>query len=228
MGESAALESPIYAAPRTSARCELPAIKPDHWGSMKRYLASTSACLDRVWTREFAAVRVFYSPPRRRYIRHRTRDPQCGMMPAKGAAGTYCPLTSTYYILVPGDTIGPWGAAWAAQLIAHEYGHHVQYMTNILDYADFRSEGAAKRAIDLASRRLELQAECLSGVALRAARGELPPLTQFQDLYAGRLPAQWVRDHGRLSTQRHWFEQGWRSGRPAACDTWSGPEREVN
>ncbi|ETK34810.1 neutral zinc metallopeptidase [Microbispora sp. ATCC PTA-5024] len=227
IGEEAAVRSPLYGAPEATAECELPLVWTGDWTDQKNYLSAVSACLDRIWAREFEKVNVFFTKPRREFVLERVHDPQCGTMPVAGAEGTYCGATSTYYVLVGGDGLWPWSRAEAAQVVAHEYGHHVQYLTNITDYRDFALESAKRSAADLLSRRLELQAECLSGVAIRAMERTMPPWEQFEGLYSGTLARRWVRDHGRLSTQLLWMERGFRSGRPGACTTWTSLKSEV-
>ncbi|WP_204076533.1 neutral zinc metallopeptidase [Planotetraspora phitsanulokensis] len=195
---------------------------------MNKYMAAVSTCLDRIWAGSFKEARIYFTPPKRKFVQRRVRDPACGMMPAKGADGTYCGATTTYYVLVPKYSLRPWAATWISEVIAHEYGHHVQYWTNMLAYEEAAADVADKRsAADLLSRRLELQAECFAGVAVSAMRRQMPPWQEYRDLYWGTLDGAWIRDHGRLSTQLKWLEKGYRSGRPGACDTWSVPKREV-
>ncbi|MFC4586677.1 neutral zinc metallopeptidase [Sphaerisporangium corydalis] len=221
-GREAAVANPLYGAPKATAKCPLPAIKAGSWASMKHYMKKISSCLDRIWAREFWRTRIRFSPPRARFVQRRTEDRECGLMPSKGADGTYCDETRTYYVIVRRSELHSWAVPWIAEVIAHEYSHHLQALANISDYEwDVYDNSATRKAEDLASRRLELQAECLAGVALHAMRGELPPWWQFRETYQGTLNGQWVRDHGRLSTQLRWLEKGYHSGRPGSCDTWS-------
>jgi predicted metalloprotease len=229
LGHAAAVDSPLYAAPRVKASCKIPAIRSGNWPSMKKYMTSVSTCLDQIWAGSFKEARIFFKPPKRKFVQRRVRDPECGMMPAKGADGTYCGATTSYYVLVPKYSLRPWAATWVSEVIAHEYGHHVQYWANILDHEEAAAGAARTRsAADLLSRRLELQAECFAGLAVSAMRRQMPPWRQYRDLYWGTLDGAWVRDHGRLSTQLKWLEKGYRSGKPGACDTWSGPKSEVS
>ena len=131
------------------------------------------------------------------------------------------------YMLIQKVDLDPWAASWLAEIAAHEYGHHIQYMANIMDYGDDVSDGASKAGRDLASRRLELQAECFAGVAIKAMRAKMPAWQRFRDLYEGTLPKQWALDHGRLATQLRWLERGYDSGSPRSCDTWSPPKKYV-
>ncbi|MEU8266702.1 neutral zinc metallopeptidase [Sphaerisporangium sp. NPDC049002] len=225
---TAAVDSRLYTAPRAKANCAIPAIRTGSWTSMKRYLGAVSSCLDRIWAREFKRTRIYFSPPKRKFVRHRVKDRDCGLMPSKEADGTYCDDSRMYYVLVERADLQPGGAAWVAEVTAHEYGHHLQNMANISDYAwdeDTATRSKAKK--DLLSRRLELQAECFAGVALKAMGDEMPAWWEFRSWYSGTLPDKWTRDHGRLSTQLRWLERGYDSASPSACNTWTSPKSDV-
>lgn len=218
----------FYRAPRVKkTSCRLPQVRTGDWTSMKKYLGGVSSCLDRIWSREFDQVSLPFREARRKFVRKRERTGTCGLMPAKEAAGTYCD-TGIYYVIVEKPGLNSWNAPYSAEVVAHEYGHHVQGFASIDEYRDAAlGKAKNKKAEDLVSRRFELQAECLAGVALNAMRGEMPSIAWFRDGYQGTLPKQWVRDHGRLTTQWKWLEKGYRAGRPGACDTWSVPARQV-
>ncbi|MET8138788.1 neutral zinc metallopeptidase [Sphaerisporangium sp. NPDC005288] len=191
-------------------------------------MTSISTCLDRIWGGVFKETRMHFGPAKRKYIQHRVHDPICGNVPSKGDTGYYCGGTATYYVLIPEDMLRPSAAAFVAKLISHEYGHHVQHWTHILDYEAVEGDATTRRATaDLLSRRLELQAECFAGVALKAMRSEDLAWRQFRDLYVGITDDPWAHDHGRQSTRLKWLEKGHRSGRAGACDTWSASKREV-
>ncbi|WP_424530094.1 neutral zinc metallopeptidase [Sphaerisporangium viridialbum] len=225
---TAAVKSRLYTAPRAKASCRIPAIRAGDWASMKRYLGAVSSCLDRIWAREFERTRIYFTPPKRKFVRHRVKDRDCGLMPSKGAGGTYCDETRTYYVLVERAELQPSGASWVAEVTAHEYGHHLQNMTNISDYMWDEVIGTkSKGKKDLLSRRLELQAECFAGVAIKAMGDEMPAWWEFRSWYYGTLPASWVRDHGRLSTQLKWLERGYRSANPRTCNTWTAHPQAV-
>ncbi|MFC6079734.1 neutral zinc metallopeptidase [Sphaerisporangium aureirubrum] len=221
-------DNPLYAAPRTKGSCRLPGVGSGGWKSYKKYMDGVSTCLDRIWLREFAKADMSFWPSRRVFPRHRVRDRRCGLMPSKEADGTYCQRTFTYYVILKYTTGYPQATAYAAELVAHEYAHHVQAQSGISDYEYQATEQArTRKAKDLISRRLELQAECLAGVALHAIRNDLPPWQAFRDQYIGTIPRQWALDHGKLATQLRWLEKGYHSGKPGACDTWSPPPRDV-
>ncbi|MEV5411010.1 neutral zinc metallopeptidase [Thermopolyspora sp. NPDC052614] len=218
----------IYSAPRAKANCALPAVDERRWSSKKRYLDKVASCLDKIWAREFREVDLPFTPPHRKYVRKRVKHPVCGLMPVKGAAGTYCDSIETYFIIDdPSFPSRPW-KAWAADVSGHEYGHHLQYLTKILaKQTALLNAATTKKAEYLVSRRLELQADCLSGVALRAMRRRLPPTDEFAYLYSGTLAKKWSRTHGLQKTRYRWMQRGYKSGKPGSCDTWSSRASKV-
>ncbi|MEV7970197.1 neutral zinc metallopeptidase [Sphaerisporangium sp. NPDC088356] len=225
---TAAVRSRLYTAPRAKVKCGIPVIRTSDWTSTKRYLRAVSSCLDRIWASAFKRTRTYFRPPERKFVRHRVKDPDCGLMPSKEADGTYCNETRTYYVLVERADLRPGGAARVAEVTAHEYGHHLQNMTNISDYMwEEQLATRSKGKKDLLSRRLELQAECFAGVALKTMGDYMPAWWEFRSWYFGTLPGKWTRDHGRLSTQLKWLERGYNSAEPGTCNTWTTPEQKV-
>lgn len=122
-----------------------------------------------------------------------------------------------------------------AYVIAHEYGHHVQDQLGVLEAIRGDTQGPESKAV-----RSELQADCYAGVwaAHAVDTGLIEKLTQA-DVNSGLDAAAAIGDdriqektqgqvdreswtHGSGEQRRRWFSRGYQTGKPAACDTFSG------
>jgi len=159
----------------------------------------------------------------------------CGM--AGSVVGPfYCPLNGQVYLDLSffddlERRLGAEGEFARAYVIAHEVGHHVQNLLGIFDAA-----GGANRSND-ASVRLELQADCLAGVWARNA-DQRWSILEPGDVEAAMGAAAAVGDdriqrrgqgevvpetftHGSSAQRQGWFMNGFESGDPGVCDTFS-------
>ena len=163
----------------------------------------------------------------------------CGS--ATSAVGPfYCPADARVYLDLTfyEDMERQLGAsgdfAWA-YVIAHEMGHHVQNETGTNDEVA-RLESSDPGSANELSVRTELQADCYAGVwaATVFEEGALEPgdleeaFTASEAIGDDRLQEQAGGDvdpdsftHGTSEQRRTWFENGYESGEPGACDTFS-------
>ena len=163
----------------------------------------------------------------------------CGS--ATSAVGPfYCPADGRVYLDLSfyEDMERQLGAggdfAWA-YVIAHEMGHHVQSQTGT-DAEVSRLERANPGEANELSVRTELQADCYAGVwgSTVYDEGDLEPgdleeaFTASEAIGDDRLQRQAGGTvdpdsftHGTSAQRRAWFERGYDSGDPAACDTFA-------
>ena len=90
-----------------------------------------------------------------------------------GVTPFYCPTNDTIYLPMDRIEIDVWGNHPGPYLsiLAHEYGHHVQNLAGISEaYGNQRYDAGADSAVGLElSRRMELEAQCFSGMFLGSA-----------------------------------------------------------
>ena len=131
------------------------------------------------------------------------------------------------------DRFGAPGDFAQAYVIAHEVGHHVQTLTGIEGQVRQLQEQDPSRQNEL-SVKMELQADCLAGVWAQSVyqAGDLESGDLEEGLGAaaavgddriqasagvGVNPETWT--HGSAEQRSQWFNTVFKSGDPAACDT---------
>jgi hypothetical protein len=192
------------------------------------------------------SVQAYWTKALRNYDPARTRFFDGGVSTACGNATSavgpfYCPADRYVYIDLGffdqlesqfGASGGPLAQAY---VIAHEYGHHVQNLTGVLERADNRDTGPQGDAV-----RVELQADCYAGawVANAVRTGLIEEITRadvqdglsaaaavgddrIQERSQGRVtPENWT--HGSSEQRQSWFVRGIEGGTPNSCDTFRG------
>lgn len=129
----------------------------------KKILAGT----EDVWTAQFAKYGYEYQPPKMVLYTGATSS-GCGS--ANSSVGPfYCSADQTVYLDLSFFTsmkqsIGADGDLAYAYVIAHEVGHHVQYLLGTLNKAHQQMSRVSKTQSNQISVRLELQADYYAGV----------------------------------------------------------------
>lgn len=129
----------------------------------KQILAGT----EDVWTKEFEKMGRTYQPPKMVLYTGATRT-ACGN--GSAAMGPfYCSGDQTVYIDLSffsqmKQQLGADGDFAYAYVIAHEVGHHVQYLLGVLDKAHAKMAQVSQQESNQISIRLELQADFYAGV----------------------------------------------------------------
>ena len=154
----------------------------------------------------------------------------------------YCPSDQKVYIDMSfyndlAQRFGAPGDFAQAYVVAHEVGHHVQYLLGTSTKVHDAQQRVSEVQANELSVRLELQADCYAGVwAKNAAQSR--QLLEAGDIEEGLNAASAIGDdrlqketqgrvvpdaftHGTSAQRVSWFRRGLEAGTPEACDTFS-------
>jgi uncharacterized protein len=169
-------------------------------------------------------------------------DSACGL--AQTATGPfYCPGDEKVYLDLSffnelKNQLGAGGEFAQAYVIAHEIGHHVQKIVGTENKVRQQVQSSPKMA-NAISVRVELQADCYAGVWANSTeqrdlleKGDVESAVNaaaavgddhLQKMETGRvMPDKFT--HGTSAQRTYWFKQGFTSGAPSACDTFSSSQ----
>lgn len=206
-----------------------------------QFSAQVLATTEDVWARIFREqLGREYVPPKLVVFSGVTQSP-CGG--ASGATGPfYCPADEkayldTQFFAMMDRQMGAGGDFAAAYVIAHEVAHHVQNELGILPRVNAARQQSSQVEANALTVRLELMADCLSGIwaanvqglmergdlqeALNAARKIGDDYLQRQ---AGRVPQPHTFTHGTSEQRARWFARGYETGAVGQCDTFAATQ----
>ncbi len=214
----------------------------DEMGSM---ISGVLGEIDDRWSEIFQASGQTYTGPRIVLFRNATNGGRCGM--AQAAMGPfYCQpdkqifLDTNFFRQVETRFRGCSGNACkftAAYIIAHEAGHHIQNLLGILPRVTRLQEQAGSKAEANALQvKVELQADCLSGVWVNREEKKRPGFLEAGDIDAALTTATAIGDdtlqrqaqgrvvpdsftHGSAEQRKRWFMTGYQQGTIQACNT---------
>jgi uncharacterized protein len=214
--------------------CGLPSFDTDV-RSQDAFYRAVLPCLMAIWT---PALRDSGLPLKTPSVVTTADDinSPCGTRPWNQTA-MYCAgnhtiyMTARHYSEVERQTEP---GAYLGQFV-HEFGHALQGMIGInsaYGNAAYEAGGYGTPAGLELSRRSELQATCFGGMALAALQnGGLSDEYVDSALRdsAGRGDEYNKQpDHGRISTNKVWVEQGFYKNRVAQCNTWLATAAQVS
>ncbi|NTW41759.1 MAG: neutral zinc metallopeptidase [Cellulomonadaceae bacterium] len=210
-------------------------------------LSATTQSLDAFWATQFDAA----SAPALPGVVSFDGQTSTGCGAASSSTGPfYCPPDQTIYIdlaffdLLQSQYGASGGALAEEYVVAHEYGHHIQQITGVMDTADRQGTGPESDSV-----RVELQADCYAGLWAGAAATTVDPdtgLTFLDPITDAELAdalsaAQAVGDdhiqaesgmgvnqeswtHGSSEQRQRWFTAGYEATSPDVCDTFAAAE----
>jgi predicted metalloprotease len=242
---------PQIEAPPSGRRTGSP--QDDMGRLVSRVLGST----ELQWKSIFSKDGRSYRAPVLVLYRGTTRA-QCGGVAQAAMGPFYCPADYKIYLDTSffdqiatrfrGCEVGSKSCQFAqAYVIAHEVGHHVQNLMQILPRAQQAQRTASSKAqANHIQVQVELQADCLAGVwANRENESQKrqgnPPFLEPGDIEAALRTAAAIGDdtlqrrsqgyvvpdsftHGSAEQRQRWFATGFRSGSVASCNTFASAQ----
>jgi uncharacterized protein len=235
-------QAPSYQTDRRTASNTKTGAPTDEMGSM---ISGILGEIDDRWSEIFQASGQSFTGPRIVLFRNATNGGRCGM--AQSAMGPfYCPpdkqifLDTGFFREVETRFHGCSGNACkftAAYIIAHEAGHHVQNLLGILPRVTRLQQQAGSKAESNALQvKIELQADCLSGVWVNREEKKRPGFLEAGDIDSALTTASAIGDdtlqrqatgrvvpdsftHGSAAQRKQWFMTGYQQGTVKACNT---------
>ncbi len=205
------------------------------------FVSVTLADTEEVWAKVFKEqLGRAYTPAVLVLFKGATQSP-CGS--ASGASGPfYCPgdkkaYLDTEFFATLESRLGAKGDFAAAYVVAHEIGHHVQDELGILAKANQVRQSVSEEESNAVSVRVELQADCFSGIWAREVAQQFGTIDRADleeainaarqigddtlQRNAGQRPMPHTFTHGTSEQRSEWFLRGLQSGQMAQCDTFS-------
>ena len=227
-------------APTEVVQQQGPAKAPPADDNEAAFVSTVLRNTEDVWGKVFQTNRASYQAPR--LVLYRGVTPTaCGT--GQSAMGPfYCPGDKKIYIdLGFFDTLkqqlGAPGEFARAYVIAHEVAHHVQDQLGVTGRVDAMRGRVSQSQQNELSVRVELQADCFSGVwahhsqqskqwlepgdiesAMNAAAKIGDDALQRS---AGRAVVPDSFTHGTSAQRQRWFGTGYKTGSVQACDTFA-------
>jgi len=122
-----------------------------------------------------------------------------------------------------------------AYVIAHEIGHHVQNITGTINKVHKAKQGASQKAANALQVKVELQADCYSGIWAHYSKKNFDSLEEGDKEEALRAASAIGDDtlqkqgqgyvvpdsftHGSSKDRMTWFNTGFTTGSLSACNT---------
>ena len=195
-------------------------------------------CLDDAWEPLLRAVGLPFAGPDLVVPASGTGSSPCTAASTEQFAAYYCEDNNTIYMPYQTLEVDRFGAHPGVYigLLAHEYGHHIQYLAGVrgaYDEATDEAGGFTSGKGQELSRRLELQAQCFGGMFLNyshAAGGDVD-----DNIVAEANSTSNRGDHGPGADHSHgtdehaggWWMTGFQKGDVQGCNTWLASSADV-
>ena len=177
-------------------------------------------CMNTVWGSIVGSVSDFRFRPASIYFYVDTVVNPCQTLRTSDPiSAMYCPSDATIYVSPTGVANGVGSRFYGAELVTHEYAHHVQSLTQILSNA--QNQGWS---VNEYSRRVQLQAHCLAFAVLTHVDGFAPDPAIFRLAWQVGPSSD---TYGSIASLQYWGEKGMTATKVGDCETYSVPKSAV-
>ncbi len=210
--------------------------------NVQTYYKNLVGCLDKAWAPKVQAAKDTFQPPQLLFWTGTMQSPCAG----GSSVSFYCGASQTLYLKYT-DDIKLWSRSpdsanrsfarmWATYTAGHEFAHHLQQLTGILPAArQLQYDADSDTRLEL-TRRLELQASCLSAVFTGANRVSYGIGGLDLTIYKNYVQAQTgdennrggPRDHGARANHLYWTGRGFTTLNSVSCNTFTASASKVS
>lgn len=188
--------------------------KPTSLAESQAAMTAYVDCMNTVWGSIVGPASAFRFRPASIYFYINTVVNPCQTLRTSDAiSAMYCPSDATIYVSPTGVANGVGSRFYGAELVTHEYAHHVQSLTQILSNAQKQGWSANEY-----SRRVQLQAHCLSFAVLTHVDGFVPDPAIFR---IGWQVGPGSDAYGSIASLQYWGEKGMKATKVGDCETYS-------
>jgi hypothetical protein len=235
------IKNGLYTAGRVPAvSCKLPSKLVRTQAGLLAYAKQMVECMQRAWAPLVKRAGFYLPTPRIDvYVEGKTSDSQlCGDPPRhtdafyRSSGNVICFEWQEY---ADPDTPSVWNLIDFQEMLAHEYGHHLQDTVDILRTYVFVHAGGSDAVQLEDERRLELQASCFGAAFLGAHKRSLRLTGNRLELWEDMVEhtgdeynPEKIRDHGSQKNHGYWSLRAFTSTNPSSCNTFSAPAKRVS
>jgi predicted metalloprotease len=231
----------LYTAGRVSTvSCKVPNKLVRTRAGLLSYARIMVECMHRAWTPlVLRAGRHLPAPRIDAYVEGKATGTQlCGNPPRHTNAfyrSSGHVICFEWREFADSDDDQVWNHIDFQEMLAHEYGHHLQETVDILRTYVFRHPGGSEAVQLEGERRLELQASCLGAAFLGAHKRSLRLTGRRLDVWEDMVKhtgdeynPEKIRDHGSRKNHGYWSLRGFTTMNPSSCNTFAAPAKRVS
>lgn len=235
------IKNGLYTAGRVPAvSCKLPSKMTRTEAGLLSYAKLMVGCMQRAWTP--LVFRAGFYLPTPRIDAYAAGKPSGSRLCANPPRNTDAFYRSSGNVIcfewqeyAEPDNDPVWNQIDFQEMLAHEYGHHLQDTVDILRTYVFVHPGGSKAVQLEDERRLELQASCLGAAflgahqrPLRLTGGRLDVWEDMVKHTGDEYNPDKIRDHGSRKNHGYWSLRAFDSANPSSCNTFSAPAKRVS